>query len=62
MTPREHAIAAGIIRPAVAGDPTPGEWVDEPTLRLDRQGRLEAERERAKPAGRGWRPGPEGYR
>jgi hypothetical protein len=44
-TLREVCIERGWIRPARAGDlgPTPLRWRDEPTLRLDDEGRREAD-------------------
>ena len=55
---REWAIANGLLVPATTpGDPTPAQWHDEtPTLRLDQAGRLEAERERARPPSKAWKP------
>lgn len=42
MNTREWAIAKGYIRPGVGqsppqpGEPSHGEWIDKPTLRLDK--------------------------
>ncbi len=52
MTPRDHAIAAGVIRPGPLvqqGDPTRQSWRDEPTLRMDRTGVREARSDRERP-------------
>jgi hypothetical protein len=41
---REAMIRAGVLRPFVPGAPTPAQWVNRPTLRLDRLGREAAKR------------------